>query len=159
MALSDSFRSAHIELSAVALGKEEIMMKGILIRWFILTVAILITSYLLDGIHVTGIVSAVLAAAILGILNAFLRPVLIIITLPINILSLGIFTFIINALLLMMVSGVISGFMVHGFWSAVFGSLFISLVSWFLSSFINDRGRMERARFIDMKKTGRDRWE
>ena len=135
------------------------MRRGILFRWLILTVAIMITSYIIDGIHVTGFVSALLAAAILGILNAIFRPILIILTLPINILTLGLFTFVINAVLLMMVSGVIRGFDVQGFWSAVFGSLLISIVSWILNSFFNDKGRVERIRFIDMKKTGKDRWE
>jgi putative membrane protein len=134
-------------------------MRGIIIRWLILTVAIMLASYLLDGIHVTGFISALLAAAILGILNAFFRPVLIILTLPINILSLGLFTFIINAILLLMASGVISGFTVRGFWSAVFGSLLISIVSGLLNSFINDKGWVEHIRYVDMKKTDRDRWE
>lgn len=134
-------------------------MKGILIRWLVLTVGILLTAYLMDGIEVRGFASAFLAAAILGILNAFFRPILLILTLPINVLSLGLFTFIINAILLMMVSGVISGFVVRGFWSAVFGSLLISLVSWVLNSFINDKGRVGHFRYIEMKKTGRDKWE
>jgi len=133
--------------------------KGIVIRWLILTVSILLTAYLMGGIEVKGFGSALAAAAILGILNAFFRPILILLTLPINVLSLGLFTFIINAFLLMMVSGVISGFVVRGFWSAVIGSLLISLVSWLLSSFISDRGRVERVDFIEMKKTGKDRWE
>jgi len=77
-------------------------------------------------------------------------------TLPINILSLGLFTFIINAMLLKMASGVISGFEVYGFWSAVFGSLLISVVSWALSSFINKQGRVE---YIDLKKKDGNRWE
>ena len=131
-------------------------MKGIVIRWLILTAAIMFASYILDGIQVKGFFTALFAAAILGILNAFFRPILIILTLPINILSLGLFTFIINAMLLKMASGVISGFQVYGFWSAVFGSLLISLVSWALSSFINEQGRME---YIDLKKKDGDRWE
>jgi putative membrane protein len=131
-------------------------MRGILIRWLVLTAAIMFASYLLDGIEVKGFFSALLAAAVLGILNAFFRPILIVLTLPINILSLGLFTFIINAMLLKMASGVISGFEVYGFWSAVFGSLLISVVSWILSSFINERGRME---YIDLKKKDGDRWE
>jgi putative membrane protein len=130
-------------------------MKGIVIRWLVLTAAIMFASYVLDGIQVKGFLSALFAAAILGILNAFFRPILIILTLPINILSLGLFTFIINAMLLKMASGVISGFDVYGFWSAVFGSLLISLVSWALSSFINEKGRME---YIDLKKKD-GRWE
>jgi len=131
-------------------------MKGIFIRWLILTAAIMFASYVLDGIQVKGFFTALFAAAILGILNAFFRPILLILTLPINILSLGLFTFIINAMLLKMASGVISGFEVYGFWSAVFGSLLISLVSWALSSFINEQGRME---YIDLKKKDGDRWE
>ena len=131
-------------------------MRGIFIRWLMLTAAIMFASYVLDGIQVKGFFTALFAAAILGILNAFFRPILIILTLPINILSLGLFTFIINAMLLKMASGVISGFQVYGFWSAVFGSLLISLVSWALSSFINEQGRMK---YIDLKKKDGGRWE
>jgi putative membrane protein len=131
-------------------------MRGILIRWLILTVAIMFASYVIEGIQVKSFFSALFAAAVLGILNAFFRPILILLTLPINILSLGLFTFIINAMLLKMASGIISGFDVYGFWSAVFGSLLISLVSWALSSFINERGRME---YIDLKKKDGNRWE
>ena len=130
-------------------------MKGILVRWLFLTAAIIVASYLLDGIQVKGFFSAFFAAAILGVLNAFFRPILIILTLPINILTLGLFTFIINALLLKMASGVISGFDVRGFWAAVFGSVVISIVSWALNSFISPKGRVE---YIDLKKKG-DRWE
>ncbi len=131
-------------------------MTGLFIRWLVLTAAIMFTSYVLDGIHVGGFFSAFWAAAILGILNAFFRPILIVLTLPINILSFGLFTFVINALLLKMTSGVIAGFDVYGFWSAVFGSLIISVVSWLLSSFINERGHVE---YIDLKKRDGDRWE
>jgi putative membrane protein len=133
-------------------------MMGFLIRWLILTIAIIAASYLLEGIHISGFFSAFFAAAALGILNALFRPVLILLTLPINILTLGLFTFIINALMLKMASGVIPGFEVHGFWTAVFGSLIISVVSWLLNSFISDRGRVERVDYIDLKRKG-DRWE
>ena len=129
---------------------------GILIRWFFLTAAVAIASYLIDGIEVSGFWSAFFAAAILGILNAVFRPILILLTLPINVLTLGLFTFVINAVLLMMASGVISGFEVKNFWSAFFGALIISIVSWATGSFINDRGRVE---YIDMQKRGEDRWE
>ena len=112
-------------------------------RWLVLTGSIMAVSYLLDGIYVSGFFSALFAAAILGILNTLFRPILFILTLPINIMTLGLFPFVLNALLLMMVSGVISGFVVYGFWSAVFGSLLISLVSWILTSLIGERGRNE----------------
>jgi len=128
---------------------------GLLVRWLLLTISIIVTSYLVDGIHVTSFFSAFFAAAVLGILNALFRPLLIVITLPINILTLGLFTFVINALLLKMVSGVVPGFYVQGFLSAVFGSLIISLVSWLLSSFVNDRGRIG---YIELKKRDRNIW-
>jgi len=131
-------------------------MKGIFLRWLILTVAIVVTSYLSGGIYVSGFFSAFFAAAILGILNAFFRPLLILLTLPLNILTLGLFTFVINAIMLMMASGVIPGFEVHGFWSAVFGSLLISIISWFLTSFIGKRGTVD---YIDLKNIGNNKWE
>ena len=131
-------------------------MKGILVRWLILTAAIMVCSYLLEGIHVSGFLSAFFAAAMLGVVNAFFRPILIILTLPINILTLGLFTFVINALMLKMASGVISGFDVRGFWTAVLGSLVISIVSWLLSSFISEQGKVE---YIDLKYKGGGRWE
>jgi putative membrane protein len=134
-------------------------MKGIIIRWLILTAAIMATPYVVSGIHVAGFKSALAAAAILGILNAVFRPILIILTLPINILTLGIFTFIINGCLLLMASCAITGFQVNGMWSAFFGSIIISIVSWILSSFINDRGRVERVQYIDLNKSGKGRWE
>jgi len=129
---------------------------GLLVRWLVLTAAIMVASYLIRGIEVTGFFSALFAAAILGVLNVFFRPILLILTLPINILTLGFFTFIINAVLLKMASGVISGFVVHGFWSAVFGGFIISVVSWLLNSFINDQGRVG---YRDLRRRDDGRWE
>jgi putative membrane protein len=148
-------------------------MNGILIRWLTLTIAVIFTSYLLDGIRISGFGSAVLAAAILGILNAFFRPIALLLTLPINILSFGLFTFVINALMLKMASVIIPGFDVYGFWTAILGSLMISIISWILNSFINEHGRMtyidlkhraeqkHRAKddTIDLEHKGDDRWE
>lgn len=133
-------------------------MMGLLIRWLIVTAAIILASYLLDGIEVKNFFSAFFAAAALGILNALFRPILIVLTLPINILTLGLFTFLINALMLKMASGIIPGFEVHGFWTAIFGSLIISTISWLLNAFISDRGRVERVDVLDMQKRG-SRWE
>ncbi len=132
---------------------------GLVLRWLVLTVAILAASYLIEGIHVAGFFSAFFAAAVLGVLNAFLRPVLILLTLPVNVLTFGLFTFIINAVLLLMVSGVISGFEVRGFWTALLGSLVISIVSWLLNVFIGARGRVERIDTIDLRKGRGGRWE
>jgi putative membrane protein len=135
-----------------------IAMRGVLLRWLVLTAAVLAASWLLDGIRVDGLLSALLAAATLGILNAFLRPLIILLTLPVNILTLGLFTFVINALMLKIVSEVIPGFTVYGFWTAVVGALIIGAVSWLLNAFVGGRGSVQRTSYIDLQKRG-DRWE
>lgn len=129
-------------------------MRGLIFRWLILTAAVLASSWFLDGIRIGGFVPALFAAGLLGIMNAFLRPLLIILTLPVNIISLGLFTFVINAFLLKLVSSLVSGFDVHGFWTSVFGAIIIGFVSWFLNMFIGGRGRVERYDAIDLKERG-----
>jgi len=144
-------------------------MAFILIRWLILTAAILAAAYLVDGIVVSGFWAAFFAAAILGFLNVFFKPILIILTLPVNILTLGLFTLVINAALLKLASALIPGFDVHGFWPAVFGAVIVSVVSWLLQTLLADRGipggpgrpaMHGRAGpgAIDLEKKG-DRWE
>jgi putative membrane protein len=113
-------------------------MTHLLIRWLCLTGAILFAAYVVEGITAAGFFSALFAAAVLGILNLFFRPILLILTLPINILTLGLFTFVINALMLKMASGLIPGFTVIGFWSAIFGAILISLAAWFLNMILRD---------------------
>ena len=131
-------------------------MRGLALRWLTLTFAIVLASYLLDGVRVSGFFSALGAAAMLGILNAFFRPIALILTLPINILTFGLFTFVINAVMLKMASGVISGFEVYGFWTAVFGALIIGLVSFALNTLVDESGRVD---IIDLKHRGGNRWE
>lgn len=142
-------------------------MRGILVRWIIMTLAILFAAYTIDGIRVSGFLSAFAAAAALGILNAVFRPILIILTLPINILTLGLFTFVINALMLKLAAAIIPGFDVYGFWAAVFGALLISIVSWLINTLIRDidrpdhpgRAEQKRSDVIDLNKKSGDRWE
>ncbi|ACL06651.1 MULTISPECIES: phage holin family protein [Desulfatibacillum] len=117
-------------------------MQGLAIRWLVLTISIIMVSYLLDGIHVSGFFSAFFAAAVLSALNAFFRPILLILTLPINVLSLGLFTLVINAAMLKMAQGVIPGFEVVGFWTSVFGALLISIASWAMNSLISGQGNV-----------------
>ena len=131
-------------------------MRGLALRWLTLTFAIVLASYLLDGVRISGFFSALGAAAMLGILNAFFRPIALILTLPINIITFGLFTFVINAVMLKMASGVISGFEVYGFWTAVFGALIIGLVSFALNTLVGESGRVD---IIDLKHRGGNRWE
>ncbi len=133
------------------------MMK-LLIKWLILTLSVLLAAYLLEGIKVGGFFSALLAAAMLGFLNVFFRPVLILLTLPVNILTFGLFTFLINALILKMASGVIPGFDVQGFWPAVFGALLISAANWLMNAFFGNQ-KQGSGDYIELKKRGGDRWE
>ncbi len=106
-------------------------------RLLIHMVAILIISYLLPGlIRVDGIWAALVAAFLLGIVNTVLRPILVFFTLPITILTLGLFLLVIDGLMLWLVSTIVKGFYVEGFWGAVLGSILISFVSWILSRFL-----------------------
>lgn len=113
-------------------------MKNLIIRWFILFLAILTAAHLIDGIHVNKISSAVGAALLLGVLNVILKPVLIFLTLPFTILTLGLFLFVINAIMLWITAFFFEGVVIDGFFSALLGALVISLVSWFLNWFIAD---------------------
>jgi putative membrane protein len=127
-------------------------MRGLVIRWCISAISLLLTAALLPGIKVQGIFPAFVAAGFWGILNALIRPVLLILTLPINILTLGLFTLIINGFMLFLVAQIIKGVEVLGFWWAVLGALILGIISWGLNSFINERGEME---IIDLRR-GRD---
>lgn len=105
---------------------------NLLTRWIILTVAIAATAYLLPGVEIANVAAAIIAAAVLGIINAVVRPILIILTLPINILTLGLFTFVINAALVLLVSALVPGFIVIGFWWALLFSLVVAIVNMLL---------------------------
>ncbi len=118
-------------------------MRGLFVRWGINSLALLIVVHTVRGIEVTNPIAVVVAALFLGILNAFLRPALILVTLPFNLITLGLFTFIINGFLLWLVAQVVKGFTVAGFWPAVAGSFLFSLMSFLISILINKRGRVQ----------------
>lgn len=107
---------------------------NVLVSWIISSLAILTTSYLLPGIHVADFLTAFVLAVVLGIINTILKPILIIFTLPINILSLGLFTLVINALLILLAAKIVPGFYVDGFWWAFLFSVVLSIVNSFLNS-------------------------
>jgi putative membrane protein len=105
--------------------------KSFLQRWIITTIGVLLATGLVNGISATSMVALLAASLLLGILNAVLRPILMVLALPLLILTLGLFTLIINSLLLYWVGALVNGFYVADFWSAFKGSLLISLVSLF----------------------------
>lgn len=105
----------------------------ILLRWLINAVAIMLLALYLPGIGISGFFAALIAALVLGILNALIRPLLVLLTLPINLLTLGLFTLLINAFLFWFTSEIVKGFIVLGFWPAFWGALIMTLVSWVTS--------------------------
>jgi len=132
----------------------------VITRWLIITVAILIASQIVPGIKVDSLSTAVIAACVLGLINVFIRPVLVFLTLPLSILTMGLFYFFINAFLLELVSYFVKGFVVKDFFSAFFGALIISIVSWLANSFISSHKieRKDHPDYIDLKKGDDGKW-
>jgi len=100
------------------------------------TLAVLISAYILPGIKVDGFLTALIVAVVLGIVNMIIRPILLLLTFPLTILSLGLFYFVINALMVLLVSAIVPGFKVSGFFWALIFSLVLSIVSSFLNSLV-----------------------
>lgn len=118
-------------------------MKGFVIRMIIISLSLAIASYIVEGITIEGFFSLIIASLIIGFLNSFIRPVLIIMTIPLNILTFGLFTFVINAVLLLLTSQVVRGMSIEGFWAALAGTIIMSMLSFFLNLFISDSGEVE----------------
>lgn len=108
---------------------------AIIINWLLAALAIMATAYLLPGVSLAGFMPALVTALVLGLLNAFIKPLLLLVTLPINILTLGLFTLVINAALIMLASKLVPGFQVQSFWWALAFSLVLTVVNWALSIF------------------------
>jgi putative membrane protein len=109
-----------------------------LLKWLIGAVAIVITAYLLPGVTVTSFGIALIAALVIGLINTFIKPILFFFTLPINILTLGLFTLVLNALLIMLADAIVAGFEISTFWWAILFSLVLSIVSSVLSQILAD---------------------
>lgn len=112
-------------------------MMTLLLVWILNAVALLVVAYVLPGIVVASFGSALLAALVLGLINSLVKPVLILLTLPITIVTLGLFLLVLNALMFWMAGSILKGFQVNGFWWAVGGAILYSLISGFLSNLIN----------------------
>jgi putative membrane protein len=111
-------------------------MLELLANWIINAIVILIAARLLPGVHVAAFTTAMFAALVLGVINAILKPILVLLTLPINLLTLGLFTFVINALLVLLAAHFVHGFYVASFWWALLFSLIVSLIHSVLNMFI-----------------------
>lgn len=107
-----------------------------LLHWLVAGLAVLLTSRLIRGFEISGIVSALVAALVIGFLNALLWPLLFVLTLPINLLTLGLFTFVLNGIILKVSAALLPGFKVEGWFSAIFGAVVLSVISLILHSIL-----------------------
>lgn len=124
-------------------------MPGFFLRWFIGVISLWVASAIVPGLNIEGTDTLILAALLLGIVNAIVRPLFIILTLPITVLTLGFFLLVVNAGMLALVASMLQDFTISGFWAAFFGSLVISIVSWYASIFIGPAGTIE---YIEFRK-------
>ncbi|HKZ07572.1 MAG TPA: phage holin family protein [Methylomirabilota bacterium] len=115
---------------------------GFLARVLLNALAIVLAGSIIPGISIDGLLSALAAGAALALINAVIRPVLLLLTLPITLVTLGLFIFVLNALCFWLVSAVVPGFHVAGFWPALGGALVVSVMSWVANAFVSDRGRV-----------------
>ena len=122
-------------------------MKGFFGRFLINLLLLALVAWMFEGITVENAFALVFAGIILGLLNAFLRPILVLLTLPLTIVTIGVFIFVINALLLMMTSAMVRGFDVSGFFNAFFAALVYSALSFITTMFLSDSGRIEVIHF------------
>ena len=115
---------------------------GVLLRVAMNTLAIALASSVVPGVRVDNLVVAVAAGLVLGLINAVVRPVLLVLTLPITLFTLGLFLLVLNGLCFWLAAAAVPGFHVAGFWSAVLGALLVSAVSWVVTAFVSDSGRI-----------------
>lgn len=108
----------------------------LLIVWFLNALALLAVAYLMPSIHVTGFGSALIAAAVIGLVNILIRPILVLLTLPVTLLTLGLFIFVINGLLFFLVGHILQGFEVQSLLSGILGAILYSLISWALTALV-----------------------
>lgn len=115
---------------------------GFVIRVLVNAGAILLAAHLVSGLHVQSFTTALIAGVVLGLINAIVRPILVVLTLPFTLLTLGLFLLVLNAFCLWLTSVFVPGFAVQGFWAAFLGALIVSMVSWVLTAFLSDSGRV-----------------
>lgn len=118
-------------------------MNGFIVRTLISMLGLLVASGLLSGVEIEGTGTFILSAILLGLVNAVIRPVAILLTLPLTVLTLGLFIFVVNAAMFGLVAAILDNFYVAGFWSALFGSLIVSITSTVASWYVGPKGRFE----------------
>jgi putative membrane protein len=135
------------------LAREEAAMKGFFFRLLITALGLWAAAKIVPGVQIDGWGNLLVAALLLGIVNAVIRPVILILTLPLTVLTLGLFILVVNGISLSVVAWLMPGFTLSGLGSAILGSIIVGLTSWFASTFVGGSGRIERYRRIEV--TGR----
>jgi putative membrane protein len=128
-------------------------MKGLVFRLLITALGLWAAATIVPGMTIVGVGTLIVAALLLGLVNAFIRPVILILTLPLTLLTLGLFIFVVNGISLALVAWVMPGFTLSGLWAAILGSIVVGLTSWFASAFVGSTGRIEHIQRIET--TGR----
>jgi len=111
-------------------------MMHLLLVWLVNTVSLIAVAYLMPSIRVADFTTALVAALVLGLVNTIVRPVLVLLTLPVTLITLGLFIFVINGLLFWFVGSFVKGFVVEGFWAGFLGAIIYSVISWLLASLV-----------------------
>jgi putative membrane protein len=125
-------------------------MKGFLARFVITALGLMLARAIIPGITILGWSNLFVAALLLGLVNAIVRPVLFILTLPLTIFTLGLFLFVLNGISLALVAWLMPGFSVSGLWAATLGAIVVGLTSWFANGFVGSSGRLERHKVIEV---------
>lgn len=122
-------------------------MRGLVVRWIVSAIALYLTSRVVRGIEVDGLAPLLFAAAMIGIINAFVRPIVFLLTLPLTVVTFGLFILVLNAAMLALASVFVPGFVVHGFGAALFGWLLLSFFTFCINVLIGERGSVEVVHF------------
>jgi putative membrane protein len=118
-------------------------MNGIIVRTLIAMLGLYLASVIIPGVSIVGFGNFLLAAVLLGLVNAFVRPIAFVLTLPITLVTLGLFLLVLNAGMFGLVAALLDAFVIEGIWSAIFGSLIVSMTSAIASWYIGPEGRVE----------------
>jgi putative membrane protein len=118
-------------------------MRGLVVRWIVSAIALYLTSSIVPGVEVRGLGPLLAAAAAIGIVNAFVRPLVFLLTLPLTVVTFGLFALVVNAAMLLLASSFVSGFVVRGFWAAFWGWLVLSFFTFCVNVLIGEHGRLE----------------
>ncbi len=136
-------RERLLQASSISNGEQVSVMTGFVLRIAIVALGLWLATHVLDGLRFDGAAALFAAALLLGVVNAIVRPIAVVLTLPLTLLTLGLFLLVVNAAMLGLVALLLGGFHIDGFWTALGASLIVSIVSWAASGLLNDKGKVE----------------